>query len=227
MPWAAMKRSSVSKRSRGLPSSSLTTPSVITSDGSGSPGPFMATSPSDGSGRISVSRRSGAVARTRKRSLRGSSLTSRSAAARARRARRQPRARTRRSAVRSRRGQVRGRSSRARPPSPAAAAGRCRPRAPRRRGARASSAARSRFSASCSLPAARATAACRRSVCGVARRSSGETRPARSAVQRDLRERRAAGRRHELGPPLPERVVDERIHALRVPPSGGCYTRLQ
>ena len=61
MPCAAMKRSSVSKRSRGLPSSSLTTPSVITSEGSGSPGPFMATRPSEGSGRISVSRRSGAL----------------------------------------------------------------------------------------------------------------------------------------------------------------------
>ena len=47
------------------------------------------------------------------------------------------------------------------------------------------------------------------------------------AVQRDLRERRAAGCRDELGPPLPERVVDERIHALRLPPSGDCYTRLQ
>ena len=76
MPWAAMKRSSVSKRSRGVPSSSLTTPPEITSDGSGSPGPFIATRPSEGSGLISVSRRSGAAARTRKRSLRGSSLTS-------------------------------------------------------------------------------------------------------------------------------------------------------
>ena len=113
-------------------------------------------------------------------------------------------------------GEVARRSSRARPRSRAAAAARCRRRAPRRPGSDASSAARSRFSASCSRPAARATAAWRSSVCGVARRSSGETRPARRRLERDLRERRAAGRRHELGPPLAERIVEERIHALRL-----------
>ena len=215
MPWAAMKRSSVSKRSRGLPSSSLTTPSVDRERRLRVARAVHGHEPERGLGpdqRLAPERRRrrarGSARCAARRSLRQPS------AGRARPSRRRPRARTRRSAARRRRRGA-ARSPRARRPSRAAAAAPCRRRAPRR-----PAATPARRRARGSRPAARGRPRARRppgaaASRGVARSSSGETRPERSAVQRDLRERRAGGRRDELRPPLAERIVEQRIRAHR------------
>ncbi len=179
-------------------------PSSITSDGSGSFGPSIATRPSSASGSISTSRRSSRSSRAANRAERASGGKEALAPRRRRRASRTN------AAVSGASELVEPLAPRPRAPPRSSGAGEapCRSRGSSRPGAAPARprAAGSRRAAA--RPAAAATSACRRSVSGVARSSAASTP---LAVQRQLVEREPARRRDEIRPLAPERVVALRV----------------